>query len=155
MVSPLTVTLDSSDTAVPALCLGSYMPILADRVSVTRQGSQLMVLGVQTPRTLETFAGTPLWGTYDATKPIRHFLVRKVGTSDASGYATASTIPSGATVILSATTGMNLVTGHTILLRTDITLPATATFQLRNSATPYALLAATAYDFNHDIAYQV
>jgi hypothetical protein len=103
----------------------------------------------------ESFGGTPLYGTYDATKPIRHFLARKVGTSDAAGMCAVSTMPSGTTVILSATTGMNLVTGHTILLRTDITLPVTATFQLRNSATPYAALATTAYDFNHDIAYQV
>jgi hypothetical protein len=44
-VSPLTVRLDSSATAVPALCLGSYVPIAADRVSVDRQGSQVIVLG--------------------------------------------------------------------------------------------------------------
>ena len=43
--SPLTVRLDSSDTAVPALRLASYTPVLADRVAVDRQGSRLLVLG--------------------------------------------------------------------------------------------------------------
>jgi microcystin-dependent protein len=43
--SPLLVHLDSSASAVPALCLGSYTPVLADRVSVDQQGSQVVVLG--------------------------------------------------------------------------------------------------------------
>jgi hypothetical protein len=43
--SPLLVRLDSSATSVPALHLAAYTPVLADRVSVLRQGSQLVVLG--------------------------------------------------------------------------------------------------------------
>lgn len=44
-VSPLTVTLDGSATAVPALRLASYTPILADKVAVDRIGSRVLVLG--------------------------------------------------------------------------------------------------------------
>ena len=44
-VSPLLVQLDSSDTAAPALHLDAHTPVLADRVSVVQQGSQLLVLG--------------------------------------------------------------------------------------------------------------
>jgi len=44
-VSPLTVTLDSSDTAVPAQRLSSYAPVLGDRVAAVRLGGQLLVLG--------------------------------------------------------------------------------------------------------------
>jgi hypothetical protein len=43
--SPLLVLLDSSSTAVPALHLASYTPVVADRVSVFRQGSQVIVAG--------------------------------------------------------------------------------------------------------------
>jgi hypothetical protein len=43
--SPLTVTIDSSSTAVPALRLAAYTPVVADRVAVIRQGSQLLILG--------------------------------------------------------------------------------------------------------------
>ena len=44
-VSPLRVQLDSSRTDAPALCLASYTPTVADRVSVERQGTQILVLG--------------------------------------------------------------------------------------------------------------
>lgn len=44
-VTPLTVTLDSSETPVPALRLAAYTPVLNDRVAVTKLGSQLLVLG--------------------------------------------------------------------------------------------------------------
>ena len=43
--SPLRVQLDSADTDDPGLHLTSYTPVLADRVSVVVQGSQLLVLG--------------------------------------------------------------------------------------------------------------
>ena len=43
--APLLARLDSSATAVPALRLASYTPVVADRVSVDRQGSQLLILG--------------------------------------------------------------------------------------------------------------
>jgi len=135
------------------------MPILADRVSVTRQGSQLMVLGVQTPRTpFETFDGTPLFGTYDSTKPIRHYLARKTGTSaTTTGYATVSTLPGTPTALLAITLGMNMVVGQSIILRNDpgVTYGSNVTFQVRDAGSPYAVLDGVAYDFNHDIAYQV
>jgi hypothetical protein len=44
--SPLLVKLDSSATAVPALRLSSYTPVVADRVAVVRLSSRLLVLGV-------------------------------------------------------------------------------------------------------------
>jgi hypothetical protein len=44
-VSPLLVLTDSADTATPALCLAHYSPKLNDRVSLLRQGSQILVLG--------------------------------------------------------------------------------------------------------------
>lgn len=44
-VTPLTVTLDSSATAIPALTLGSYAPLAGDRVVVDRLGSQVVVFG--------------------------------------------------------------------------------------------------------------
>ena len=49
--SPLLVQLFGSVTAVPALCLSSYTPVLADQVSVVEQGPagprprQVLVLG--------------------------------------------------------------------------------------------------------------
>lgn len=43
--SPLLVQLDSSATAVPALRLSSYSPVVADRVAVVQMGSRLVVLG--------------------------------------------------------------------------------------------------------------
>lgn len=43
--SPLLVQLHSSATAVPALKLGSYTPVLGDQVSVGRQGSEVLVVG--------------------------------------------------------------------------------------------------------------
>ncbi len=43
--SPLTVLLDSSDTAVEAQHLAAYTPVVADRVAVTRFGRGLLVLG--------------------------------------------------------------------------------------------------------------
>ena len=43
--SPLLVTLDGSDTAVPSLRLASYTPALGDRVAVICQGSGLIALG--------------------------------------------------------------------------------------------------------------
>ncbi len=43
--SPLTVTLDGSATAVPAVVLSSYTATLSDRVAVVRLGSSLLVLG--------------------------------------------------------------------------------------------------------------
>lgn len=64
--SPLTVLLDSSATPLPALSLGSYTPVVVgDRVSVDRQGSQLVVLGtlgvepVPTPPAASTFGTLP------------------------------------------------------------------------------------------------
>jgi hypothetical protein len=44
-VSPLWVRLDSAPSPTPALRLASYTPVLGDRVSVVRQGSQMNVLG--------------------------------------------------------------------------------------------------------------
>lgn len=44
-VSPLRVQLDSSATSAPALHLAWYTPVVADRVAVDRQGSQILVLG--------------------------------------------------------------------------------------------------------------
>ena len=44
-VSPLTVTLHGSATAVPALCVASYTPVLNDQVSVDQQQSQAIILG--------------------------------------------------------------------------------------------------------------
>lgn len=43
--TPVTVTLDSSDTAVPAKSVGSYTPAAADRVAVVRLGGGLLILG--------------------------------------------------------------------------------------------------------------
>jgi hypothetical protein len=43
--SPLTVTLDSSDTAVPAAHLAAYTPVAADRVAVVSLGHGQLVLG--------------------------------------------------------------------------------------------------------------
>ena len=43
--SPLLVKLDSSATAVPALRLSSYTPVVADRVAVVRMGTRLLTLG--------------------------------------------------------------------------------------------------------------
>ena len=43
--SPLLVQLDSSATAVPALRLSSYSPVVADRVAVVRLGARLLTLG--------------------------------------------------------------------------------------------------------------
>jgi hypothetical protein len=43
--SPLLVRLDSSATAVPALRVSSYTPVVADRVAVVRLSSRLLVLG--------------------------------------------------------------------------------------------------------------
>ena len=43
--SPLMVRLDSSATAVPALHFAAYTPVVGDRVSVLRQGSQVVVVG--------------------------------------------------------------------------------------------------------------
>jgi hypothetical protein len=48
-VSPLTVTLDGSATAVPSLVLGSYAPVVNDRVSIDRQGSQVVIIGGPAP----------------------------------------------------------------------------------------------------------
>lgn len=53
-VSPLTVTIDGSATPVPALVLGSYVPVATNRVVVNRLGSQVVIvgwLGVETPPT--------------------------------------------------------------------------------------------------------
>ena len=44
-ISPLLVRLDSSATAVPAVALASYFPVLNDRVSTDLQGAQLVVVG--------------------------------------------------------------------------------------------------------------
>ena len=41
----LLVRLDSSATAVPALHFAAYTPVVGDRVSVLRQGSQVVVVG--------------------------------------------------------------------------------------------------------------
>jgi len=43
--SPLTVTLDSGDEAVPALRLASYTPVNGDRVAVVQLPDQILVLG--------------------------------------------------------------------------------------------------------------
>lgn len=104
---------------------------------------------------LRTFGGSALIGTYDATKPVLDYVARKTGISDGSGMATTTAMPAGTTAILAVDLGMNLVTGHTILFRTDLSSASSAVFQLRNSASPYATLTATAYDFNHTIHYQI
>ncbi|MGI8665659.1 MAG: hypothetical protein ACR2N4_06490 [Jatrophihabitans sp.] len=107
------------------------------------------------PNPNDTFGGSPLVGAaYDPTKPIKHFIARKVGNSDANGFSAASPMPAGAVSILGATLGMGQVTGHTILFRTDASTVASAVFQLRSSTTPFGQLTGTAYDFTHDIAYQ-
>jgi hypothetical protein len=43
--APLTIQLDSGDTAVPATRLASYTPVAADRVAVVPLGAGLLVLG--------------------------------------------------------------------------------------------------------------
>ena len=43
--SPLLVRLDTSATPMPSVRLASYAPVVGDRVSVDRQGSQLLTLG--------------------------------------------------------------------------------------------------------------
>ncbi|HJQ00076.1 MAG TPA: hypothetical protein VJ851_00620 [Jatrophihabitans sp.] len=106
------------------------------------------------PVALEGFGGTPLNGAYDATKPIRKLVARKLGNSDASGLTTATGLPAGTTALLAVDLGMNLITGQTILVRTDLSNLSSVVFQLRNAASPYAALATTAYDFNHTIWYQ-
>jgi len=108
------------------------------------------------PAGVEVFSGTPLIGTYDSTKPIRHYLARKTGTSaTTTGYATVTTMPAGVTAILGVTFGMNAVVGHTILYRADASSVTSIVFQVRDAASPYGALGGVAYDFNHDIAYQV
>lgn len=102
----------------------------------------------------ETFGGTPILGTYNPLKPIQHALARKVGTSDAAnGLATATTIPL-ATAILSVTLGMQGA-GHSIMTRTDVTTSTSVVFQTRSITAPGVAIPSVAYDFSHDIAYQV
>lgn len=43
--APLTVLVDSSETDDPAVALGSYTPVVNDRVAVEVLGGQLLVLG--------------------------------------------------------------------------------------------------------------
>lgn len=43
--TPVTVTLYSSDTAVPAKPLGSYTPVAGDRVIVVKADAGLVILG--------------------------------------------------------------------------------------------------------------
>jgi hypothetical protein len=57
-VDPLLVLTDASDTPVPALSLGSYSPVMSDRVAVERHGRRLLVLGVVGPPALEVVTGT-------------------------------------------------------------------------------------------------
>ena len=107
------------------------------------------------PAPVETFAGAAISGTYNSTKPIHHLIARKIGTSaTTTGYSNATPMPTGTTTILAVTLGMGMVTGHTILLRSDIGLPSNLTFQIRDSASPYNPIGGIAYDFSHDIAYQ-
>jgi hypothetical protein len=57
-VDPLLVLTDASDTPVPALSLGSYSPVMSDRVAVERHGRRLLVLSVVGPPALEVATGT-------------------------------------------------------------------------------------------------
>jgi hypothetical protein len=43
--SPLTVTVDGSSTAVPAVHLAGYAPVAGDRVLCARVGTRLAVFG--------------------------------------------------------------------------------------------------------------
>lgn len=45
LASPLQVTLDSSDTWLPAVYLASYTLALGDRVAVQPFGARLLILG--------------------------------------------------------------------------------------------------------------
>jgi hypothetical protein len=55
---PLLVLTDASDTPVPALSLGSYSPVMSDRVAVERHGRRLLVLGKPGPPALEVASGS-------------------------------------------------------------------------------------------------
>lgn len=103
---------------------------------------------------LESFGGTPLIGAYDPTKPIRKIGARKIGNSDAGSLTAPTLLPAGTTALLWVDLGMNLITGQTIDVRTDLSTLASVAFQLRNEASPYAALPNTQYDFNHTIWYQ-
>lgn len=102
----------------------------------------------------DSFTGTALLGAYSSTKLIQKFGGRLSGTSDASGERSIG-LPAGATSLLLVTLGMNLITGQTILVRTDIISLSTLVFQLRSSATPYGALATTTYDFSFVAWYQI
>lgn len=102
----------------------------------------------------DSFTGTPYAGSYSTSKLIQKFGGRLSGTSNASGN-TSVAVPGGATGLLMAVLGMNLIVGQTILVRTDFTTLSTLTFQLRNAATPYGALATTTYDFNFVAWYQI
>jgi hypothetical protein len=44
-VTPLMIHYDSGSQSVPALKLGSYTPVVGDRVTVIEQNSEVIVLG--------------------------------------------------------------------------------------------------------------
>jgi hypothetical protein len=137
--------------------LDSYSPTTGDVVVVMSIDGDHIVLGsiAMTPDRLEVFSGNELLGTYDDTKPIRHLVSRRQGTSDGTnGLASGAVFPTETTAVLSITFGMNFVAGHTIIVRTDLSTLTLVRFQLRNSASPFGGLINTVYDFNIDAAYQ-
>ena len=102
-----------------------------------------------------TFGGTALIGSYDPSKRIERLAARKISTCDSTGMTADTLMPSGTSAILCVTFGMNLVTGHTVLFRTDLSSTSNARFQLRSSDSPYAAMGGgTNYDFSHDLYFQ-
>ena len=102
-----------------------------------------------------TFGGTALIGSYDPSKRIERLAARKISTCDSTGMTADTLMPTGTSAILCVTFGMNLVTGHTVLFRTDLSSTSNARFQLRSSDSPYAAMGGgTNYDFSHVLYFQ-
>jgi hypothetical protein len=104
---------------------------------------------------LATFAGTPLKGSYDSTRPILHSFAHLTGTSDASGFTSGVTTPGGTTTILTVTISPMIGNaGSWVAYRSDISSTTLSRFQTRNMDTTGAAAATKAYDFTVDVAYQ-
>jgi hypothetical protein len=105
---------------------------------------------------LATFAGTPLKGSYDSTRPILHSFAHLTGTSDASGFVASGVVtPGGTTAVLTVTISPMIGNaGSWIGYRGDISTLTLSRFQTRNMDTTGAAGASKAYDFTADIAYQ-
>lgn len=100
------------------------------------------------------FTGTPLFGTFDSTKPVYHMFAAVSGTSDAVNGLFTVTIPTATSILSAAMSPQAAGSSMTTLItgRPSLFTSTGVVFQTHNFAG--TAVVSTVYNVSVDVAYQ-